>query len=161
VLQSHCAFFKFPLLNSIFALFHFSYSMIRSVPFRTGWQIYVALSIRVVSALKATPTSVPLNFLSSVIETWQPRKPVRKDRQWHYRQRSTINLCNNVLLSAPFPTLILKHVLFWDISSVQCNYRRFGTTYRSYLHGSNIQDEQRSDLNFGGSLKSYINISRQ
>jgi hypothetical protein len=67
--------------------------MIWSIPFRTGWQIYAALSI--VSALKATPTSVLFKFISSVIQKWQPRKPVRTDRQWHYRQRSAINLCKN------------------------------------------------------------------
>jgi hypothetical protein len=83
-----------------------------SVPFRTGWQNYVALNSE--SALKATPTSVLFIFLSSLIQTWPPCKPVSKGRQ-----RSSINLCKNyVLLSAPFPTLIPKYALFWDTRSV-------------------------------------------
>jgi hypothetical protein len=43
--------------------------------------------------------------------------------------------------SLKYSSLILKSALFWGITRrrVVIIYRRFGTTYRSHLHGSTVQ----------------------
>jgi hypothetical protein len=49
----------------------------------------------------------------------------------------------------------MRSAFFWDITRrrVVNVYRRFGTTYRSNLHGSRVPKERRSHQHRGGSLK--------